>query len=93
MSSRTALGVATAAVAAALLFMGFEGRAASQTTPPTTPELTSRQLLFPLPDEYRPNLINSFAELRGNRPHEAVDIMAPRLTPVRSLSRRVDHYG
>ena len=85
MNPRTALGVATAAVAAALLFMGFEGRAASQTTPPTTPELKSGQLLFPLPDEYRPNLINSFAELRGNRPHEAVDIMAPRLTPVRAV--------
>src|SRR5439155_70253 len=77
--------VATAADAAALLFMGFEGQAAPQPPPPTTPELNSRQLLFPLPDEYRPNLINSFAELRGNRPHEAVDIMAPRLTPVREV--------
>jgi murein DD-endopeptidase MepM/ murein hydrolase activator NlpD len=82
---RTALGVTTAAVAAALLFIGFEGRAAAQTTPPTTLELQGRQLLFPLPDEYRPNLINSFAELRGNRPHEAVDIVAPRLTPVRAV--------
>ena len=85
MSPRTALGVVTAAVAAALLFIGFEGRAASQATPPTASELKDRQLLFPLPDEYRPNLIDSFAELRGNRPHEAVDIMAPRLTPVRAV--------
>ena len=85
MNPRTALSVATAAVAAALLFIGFEGRAASQTPPPTIPELKGRQLLFPLPEEYRPNLINSFAELRGNLPHEAVDIMAPRLTPVRAV--------
>jgi len=75
----------TAAVVAALLFIGFGGRAASQAPSPTTPELKGGQLLFPLPDEYRPNLINSFAELRGNRPHEAVDIMAPRLTPVRAV--------
>jgi peptidoglycan LD-endopeptidase LytH len=82
---RTALGIATAAVAAALLFSGFEGQAASQATPPAAPELKGRLLLFPLPDEYRPNLINSFAELRGSRPHEAVDIVAPRLTPVRAV--------
>ena len=85
MSPRTALGVAMAIVVAALLFIGFGGRATSQAPPPTTPELQGRQLLFPLPDEYRRTLINSFTEVRGTRPHEAVDIMAPRLTPVHAV--------
>ena len=48
-------------------------------------DLGTRPLLFPLPAEYRANLTNSFAEIRGGRRHEAVDIMAPRRTPVRAV--------
>jgi murein DD-endopeptidase MepM/ murein hydrolase activator NlpD len=79
-----AVGVAIAATVAAVLLVRFDGQAASPAASALT-DLQSRQLLFPLPEEYRPNLINSFGERRGQRPHEAVDIMAPRLTPVRAV--------
>jgi murein DD-endopeptidase MepM/ murein hydrolase activator NlpD len=69
------------AVIAVLLLAHVGGHAAS----PEPAELQERQLLFPLPEEYRPNLTNSFAERRGDRPHEAVDIIAPRLTEVRAV--------
>lgn len=49
-------------------------------------DLRDRQLLFPVPETYRANLTDSFAELRGERPHEAVDILAPRNTPVRAVN-------
>ena len=80
MSPRISLG----AIAAVLLLAGLGGHAASPESPLRT-ELEGRQLLFPLPEEYRPNLTNSFAEPRGGRPHEAVDIVAPRLTPIRAV--------
>jgi peptidoglycan LD-endopeptidase LytH len=79
-----AVGVAIAATVAAVLLVRFDGQAASPAASALT-DLRSRQLLFPLPEEYRPNLINSFGERRGQRAHEAVDIMAPRLTPVRAV--------
>ena len=45
-------------------------------------ELASRSLLFPLPEAQRHGLRDAFSEKRGARAHEAVDIMAPRGTPV-----------
>ena len=89
MSPRTPLiGVASVAAAAAtvavLLLVRLDGQAASPGAPALT-DLQSRQLLLPLPEEYRPNLINSFDEQRGQRLHEAVDIIAPRLTPIRAV--------
>ena len=82
MSPRILLGATATAIVAVLLLAGLGGHAAS---PESRTELEGRQLLFPLPEEYRPNLTNSFAELRGSRPHEAVDIIAPRLTPIRAV--------
>ena len=76
MSPRISLGATATAIVAVLLLAGLGGHAT---------ELEGRQLLFPLPEEYRPNLTNSFAEPRGGRPHEAVDIIAPRLTPIRAV--------
>ena len=46
------------------------------------PELAARRLLFPLPAAQESALRESFHEKRGTRTHEAVDIMAPRGTPV-----------
>ena len=80
MSPRIALG----AIVAVLLLAGLGGHAVSSESSLRT-ELEGRQLLFPLPEEYGPNLTNSFAEPRGGRPHEAVDIVAPRLTPIRAV--------
>jgi len=45
-------------------------------------DFASRQLLFPLPAAQKNGLRDSFAEKRGMHIHEAVDIMAPRGTPV-----------
>ena len=78
------LGVTASVIAAVLLLVGLGGHAASPEAPART-ELQGRQLLFPLPDEFRPNLTDSFADRRGGRPHEAVDIIAPRLTQVRAV--------
>jgi murein DD-endopeptidase MepM/ murein hydrolase activator NlpD len=81
---RVPLGVAASAIVAVLLLVALGRHAASPESPVRT-ELQGRQLLFPLPDEFRPNLTNSFAERRAGRPHEAVDIIAPRLTQVRAV--------
>ena len=44
--------------------------------------LADKQLLFPVQGFDRAKLRDNFAELRGMRRHEALDIMAPRGTPV-----------
>ncbi|MEX1186748.1 MAG: M23 family metallopeptidase [Gemmatimonadaceae bacterium] len=44
--------------------------------------LRSRQLLMPVAGVRPVNLVGSFAEVRGGRTHEALDIPAPRGTPV-----------
>jgi murein DD-endopeptidase MepM/ murein hydrolase activator NlpD len=44
--------------------------------------LARRALAFPLPGFDRARLVDNFAELRGSHVHEAIDIPAPRGTPV-----------
>ena len=44
--------------------------------------LKDRALLFPLQGINARVLLDNFAEARGGRPHEALDILAPRGTPV-----------
>jgi murein DD-endopeptidase MepM/ murein hydrolase activator NlpD len=44
--------------------------------------LARRALAFPLPSFDRSRLVDNFAEKRGDRVHEAIDIPAPRGTPV-----------
>ena len=64
-------------VAAVLLAAASLGAGAS-----AHDELASKALLFPLPEAQRHGLRDAFGEKRGTRGHEAVDIMAPRGTPV-----------
>lgn len=45
-------------------------------------ELRQRNLLLPLSGLKRQDLVDSFSEARGNHVHEAIDILAPRNTPV-----------
>lgn len=46
------------------------------------PDLVSRRLEIPVKDIARSDLRASFDEARGGRQHEAIDILAPRNTPV-----------
>jgi murein DD-endopeptidase MepM/ murein hydrolase activator NlpD len=50
---------------------------------PTSPE---GRLLFPLPGDSRRDLSGDFRARRGSRRHEAVDIFAPRGTPVLAVA-------
>lgn len=50
--------------------------------PPESVDIAGRKLGFPLKGYDRARLRDNFAESRGNRRHEALDIMAPRGTPV-----------
>ena len=67
-----------------------EDGAARHATPPAAQAVTAREsvrpkgLLFPL-DGYEHALRDNFHEKRGLRTHKALDIMAPRGTPVRAV--------
>ena len=73
MSGRRNAGIAAAMLVAVGIVAGFAS---------TNDGLASKQLTFPLPENRRDGLRNSFNEKRGANSHEAVDIMAPRGTPV-----------
>ena len=55
---------------------------AAATVPTDAQLLASRQLIVPVEGVAQKALRDNFAEKRGQRPHEALDIMAPRGTPV-----------
>jgi peptidoglycan LD-endopeptidase LytH len=65
-------GVATAGVP------GVSGAA----LPPAIEELRRRRLSLPVNGVRVEQLVPTFDEARGDRPHEAIDIMSPRGTPV-----------
>ncbi len=48
-------------------------------------ELDDRDLLIPVEGVTPDRLARSFADARGSRTHEAIDILAPRNTPVRAV--------
>ena len=73
--------VALAAGSALAVTLGFAAVRAA----PIDNELADKQLLFPLPLAQSKGLRDSFSESRGGHRHEAVDIMAPRGTPVRAV--------
>lgn len=57
----------------------------STIVPPSADELTERRLTIPVEGITREQLVESFAEQRGTRIHEAIDILAPRNTPVNAV--------
>lgn len=57
----------------------------STIVPPSADELTERGLTIPVEGITREQLVESFAEPRGTRVHEAIDILAPRNTPVKAV--------
>jgi murein DD-endopeptidase MepM/ murein hydrolase activator NlpD len=69
------------------LFLGLFGIAASSRDAPDEPrappaEHAGPRLLFPVPGVSTGAMVNSFADPRGSRTHHAVDILAPRHSPV-----------
>jgi murein DD-endopeptidase MepM/ murein hydrolase activator NlpD len=53
--------------------------------PPPAEALERRDLLVPVDGVNPGDLVRSFAEARGGRKHEALDILAPRNTPVKAV--------
>ncbi len=47
--------------------------------------LLERRIGFPLPESFRKDLRDSYDEPRGAKRHEALDLMAPRGTPVMAM--------
>jgi murein DD-endopeptidase MepM/ murein hydrolase activator NlpD len=76
MPSRAALVVTLLALVGATLLLGRGAFAGEDDV------LAGRDLLFPVPGAARSALRDNFDEGRGNRKHEALDIMAPRGTAV-----------
>jgi len=80
----------TAAAAIAPLSVGSAGAALAESpTPPPLPtpslekfSLAQGALVLPVEGAKRSDLRDTFAEARGKRRHEAIDILAPRGTPV-----------
>ena len=62
--------------------MGFTETLVTTLALALEPDLAAKQLAFPLPASQVAGLRDSFHEKRGGRVHEAVDIIAPRGTPV-----------
>lgn len=54
-------------------------------TAPPAAELADRDLLIPVEGVKRDQLVRSFSDARGGRQHEALDIIAPRNTPVKAV--------
>lgn len=52
---------------------------------PPAEALADRDLLIPVEGVSEDQLTRSFSDSRGSRPHEAIDILAPRNTPVRAV--------
>lgn len=53
--------------------------------PPLAEALADRDLLLPVEGVKPDALVRSFADARGGRKHEALDILAPRNTPVKAV--------
>ena len=54
-------------------------------TAPPAAELADRDLLVPVEGVQPDQLVRSFSDARGGRQHEALDILAPRNTPVKAV--------
>lgn len=88
---RLALAGAAALGLAALVSLGGCGSKPAARTPPDptgrsdVADLALRDLLIPVDGVRRDQLRNSFRSARSHGAHEAIDILAPRGTPVRAV--------
>jgi len=58
---------------------------AATSVAPLAEPLANRDLLIPVDGVQPDQLVRSFSESRGGRQHEAIDILAPRNTPVKAV--------
>jgi murein DD-endopeptidase MepM/ murein hydrolase activator NlpD len=74
----------SSAASGVLLFLVLLGIALrNRDEPPPSPDVPEGlELLFPVPGVSRAAMSNGFGESRGQRTHHAVDILAPRHSPV-----------
>jgi murein DD-endopeptidase MepM/ murein hydrolase activator NlpD len=77
----TSARIATLAIAALIAGTGLAITLKNGAAAPGD-DLSSRRLLVPVKDFDPHRLVDNFSEARGAHPHEALDIMAPRGTPV-----------
>ena len=56
---------------------------------PDEVQLIERHLAMPLPDLKLNDILDTFTQARGNRRHEATDILAPRGTPVLAMGNGI----
>ena len=54
-------------------------------TAPPAADLANRDLIVPVEGVHRDQLVRSFSDARDGRQHEALDILAPRNTPVKAV--------
>lgn len=80
-----ALLAATAGAMTAILLAAPPSSAKEEPRAALDAGLLERGIAFPLPESFRKGLRDTYDERRGFKKHEALDLMAPRGTPVMAM--------
>ncbi len=77
--------VASAGAIAAILLAAPSSSAKEEPGTALEAGLLERDIAFPLPESFRKGLRDTYGERRGAKKHEALDLSAPRGTPVMAM--------